>query len=125
MSENVRKVLRDLEERRYAAMRAGDINVLEELLHDELAYMHSTGDMESKRGYLDGLRSGKSAYNMIHYDNQKICIHNELAMVFHHLVADAVFNGKARRLDNRLLAVWIREMDQWQMIGLQSGPIVR
>ena len=123
VSEKDVTVIRDLEERRYAAMRAGDIGVLEELLHDELAYMHSTGALESKSSYLAGLRLGTSGYKKIEYGDQTICVHGDLAMVFHHLVADAVFEGKDRRLDNRLLAIWVREDGEWRMIGLQSGPV--
>ena len=118
-------LIRDLEERRYTAMREGDIKTLEVLLHDELAYMHSTGDLESKKGYLDGLRSGTSAYKKIEYGDQKIRVHGDLAMVFHHLIADAVFAGNDRHLDNRLLAIWVREDGQWRMIGLQSGPVLK
>ena len=109
MSDRHIAEIRDLEERRYAAMKAGDIDVLEDLLHDDLAYMHSTGDLESKEGYLGGLRAGTSAYKRIDYDDQTIRVHDDLAMVFHHLVADAVFEGSERHLDNRLLAVWSRD----------------
>ena len=116
-------LIRDLEERRYNAMREGDIDGLGELLHDELAYMHSTGDLESKKGYLEGLRLGTSAYKKIEYGDQTIRVYGDLAMVFHHLVADAVFEGNDRHLDNRLLAIWVREDGQWRMIGLQSGPV--
>ena len=83
MSDSDIAEIRDLEERRYAAMKAGDIDVLEDLLHDELAYMHSTGDLESKEGYLGGLRAGTSAYKRIDYDDQTIRVHDDLAMVFH------------------------------------------
>ena len=125
MSDSDIAELRDLEERRYAAMKAGDIDVLEDLLHDELAYMHSTGDLESKEGYLGGMRAGTSAYKRIDYDDQTIRVHDDLAMVFHRLVADAVFEGSERHLDNRLLAVWSRDGGKWRMIGLQSGPVVK
>ncbi|CAN0279146.1 unnamed protein product [Discosporangium mesarthrocarpum] len=117
--------LRNLEERRYAAMLAGDADVLEELLHDDLAYMHSTGELESKQSYIDTLRAGTSAYKMIRVDDQKIRIHADIGMVFHHLEADVVFQGNERHLDNRLLAVWSRDAGKWRMLGLQSGPVVK
>ena len=116
-------LIRDLEERRYTAMREGDIKVLEVLLHDELHAFYRRSRI--KKGYLDGLRSGTSAYKKIEFGDQKIRVHGDLAMVFHHLIADAVFEGNDRHLDNRLLAIWIREDGQWRMIGLQSGPVLK
>lgn len=117
--------LRDLEKRRYAAMLAGDAAVLENLLHDDLAYMHSTGELESKQSYIDTLRAGTSAYKTIRCDDQTIRVHDDIGLVFHHLEADVVFQGNERHLDNRLLAVWSRDGGKWRMLGLQSGPVVK
>ena len=125
MSDKDIAELCDLEARRYAAMQAGDFDVLEDLLHDELAYMHSTGELESKESYIGGLRAGTSAYKTVNYDDQTIRVHGDLGMVFHHLVADVTFEGGERHLDNRLLAVWSRDGGKWRMIGLQSGPVVK
>ena len=117
--------LRELEERRYAAMLAGDADVLEDLLHDDLAYMHSTGELESKESYISSLRAGTSAYKMIRCDDQTIRVHGDIGMVFHHLEADVAFQGNGRHLDNRLLAIWSRDGGKWRMLGLQSGPVVK
>jgi hypothetical protein len=113
------------EEKRYAAMLAGDAKALEKLLHDSLAYMHSTGELESKKSYINTIRAGTSSYKMIRCNDRTIRVHGNLGLVFHHLEADVVFEGNERHLDNRLLAVWSRNEGQWQMIALQSGPVVR
>ena len=125
MSDSDISELRDLEQRRYTAMQAGDFDVLEDLLHEDLAYMHSTGELETKKSYLDGLRTGTSAYKTVNFDDQTIRVCGDLGLVFHHLEADVVFEGAERHLDNRLLAVWTRDTGKWRMIGLQSGPVVR
>jgi len=124
-SETDIAALRELEERRYAAMLAGDADALEDLLHDGLAYMHSTGELESKESYIATLRAGTSAYKAIRCGDQTIRVHGDIGMVFHHLEADVVFQGNERHLDNRLLAVWSRDGGKWRMIGLQSGPVVK
>ena len=114
-----------LEARRYEAMLAGDAEVLEGLLHPDLAYMHSTGELESRQSYLATLRAGSSSYKMIKYDEQTIRIHGDVGLVFHHLEAEVVFEGNPRHLDNRLLAVWVSDAGGWKMLALQSGPVVR
>ena len=50
--------LKSLEDRRYAAMLAGDADGIADLLHDELIYMHSIGGADSKDSYLRTLRDG-------------------------------------------------------------------
>ena len=117
--------LEDLEERRYSAMLNADVAVLEDLLHDDLAYMHSTGDLENKESYISSLRDGTSAYKMVRCNDRTIRVHNDTGLGFHHLEADVVFQGNERHLDNRLLAVWSRDGGKWRMLALQSGPVVR
>ncbi len=118
-------ILESLEKKRYAAMLDADVSVLEDILHDDLAYMHSTGELETKESYISSLRDGTSAYKMIRCNDRTIRVHGDVGLVFHHLEADVVFQGKERHLDNRLLSVWSRDESGWRMLGLQSGPIVR
>ena len=112
-----------LDDRRYAAMLAGDTAVLEELLHDDLCYMHSTGGSDTKQSYIAGLRDGAFVYRKIERDDQTVRVHGDLGMVFNHMQADVEIRGNLRHLDNRLLAVWTRDGGKWRLIGLQSGSI--
>ncbi len=123
MSDNDIAALEALEDRRYAAMLAADAATLEELLHDELLYMHSTGGADTKASYLAGLRDRVFAYKKITRDDQTVRVHGDIGMVFNHMQADVVIRGNLHHLDNRLLAVWSRDGGQWRLIGLQSGAI--
>ncbi len=117
------KALEALEDRRQAAMLAGDLDTLGEILHDELTYVHSTGGIDTKEIYIEGLRSGTFVYKQLTRDDQTIRVHSDTGMVFYHMVADVEIRGNMRRLDNRLLAVWARDGGEWRLIGLQSGAI--
>jgi ketosteroid isomerase-like protein len=117
------KALEALEDRRQAAMLAGDLDTLGEILHDELTYVHSTGGIDTKEIYIEGLRSGTFVYKQLTRDDQTIRVHGDTGMVFYHMVADVEIRGNMRRLDNRLLAVWARDGGEWRLIGLQSGAI--
>ena len=44
--------IKALEDRRYRAMLAGDMAVLDELCSDDLIYTHSKADHDDKRSYL-------------------------------------------------------------------------
>lgn len=108
---------------RYKAMLAGDTAALEDLLHDELAYVHSTGGIDTKASYIDGLKNKVFQYRKVERDDQTVRVHKDIGMVYNHMQADVVIRGTLRHLDNRLLAVWSRDDGVWRMIGLQSGAI--
>ena len=44
-----------LEQRRFKAMCAGDVGALDQLLHRDLKYTHSSGAVDSKASYLRGV----------------------------------------------------------------------
>lgn len=115
--------LKSLEDRRYAAMLAGDADGIADLLHDELIYMHSIGGADSKDSYLRTLRDGSMVYRTIERADVMAHAHGDIGLVFCHLRADVEVRGVARRLDNRLLAVWSRDDGTWRLLGLQSGAI--
>jgi hypothetical protein len=55
----------DREDALYRAMIALDYAALGDFLSDDLSYAHSTGVVESKMAYLDGLRGGLYEYGSI------------------------------------------------------------
>ena len=115
--------LEALEDKRHAAMLAGDTATLAELLHDEPLYMHSTGGSDSKESYIAGLTDRMFEYNKVERDDQTVRVHGDVGMIYYHMQADVMIRGNPRHLDNRLLAVWVRDDGTWQLIGLQSGSI--
>ncbi len=58
----VLETIREREDALYAAMVALDYPALDDLLSDDLAYVHSTGVVESKPAYLAALRRGLYEY---------------------------------------------------------------
>jgi ketosteroid isomerase-like protein len=51
-----------LEDRRFAAMTAGDLIALDALLADDLHYVHANGMVEDKIEFLRKIRSGERRY---------------------------------------------------------------
>ena len=56
-------VVHALEKRRVAAMRANDADALEPLLHEQLIYVNSAGEIYDKQAYLNGLRTHAVSYD--------------------------------------------------------------
>lgn len=115
--------IRELESRREAAMLAADTATLDALMHDEVTYSHSTGGMDTKQVYLDGVGSGNVVYKALSNEDQTVKIHDNIAMSFAHMVADVQIRGNMHHLNNRILAVWIRAGDSWKLLAVQSGAI--
>jgi len=113
----------ELETRRYAAMRAGDVETLRDLLADDLVYTHSFGDRDSKASYLDKVAAGVFRYGEIRRSEEQVLIHGDSATVVGRMGADVHVAGTLRRLDNRFLAIWVRQGGRWQFLAYQPTPM--
>lgn len=115
--------IEDLENRRYAAMLAVDLDALDGLLHDDLIYAHSTGGMDTKDVYLAALRDQVTVYKRVDRDDQTVRVTGDVGLVFNRIRIDAHHKGVDLHLDNRMLAVWTREDGIWRLLAIQSGAV--
>jgi ketosteroid isomerase-like protein len=122
LRDDVKKI-EELENKRYDAMLNADIHVLDDLLHEDLIYSHSTGGLDTKEIYLSALRDGVSIYKTVKRDDQTVRIKGDIGLVFNHVQIHAEHKGSDLRLDNRLLAVWSRDKGIWRLLAIQSGAI--
>jgi ketosteroid isomerase-like protein len=122
LRDDVKKI-EELENKRYDAMLNADIHVLDDLLHEDLIYSHSTGGLDTKEIYLNALRDGVSIYKTVKRDDQTVRIRGDIGLVFNHVQIHAEHKGSDLRLDNRLLAVWSRDKGIWRLLAIQSGAI--
>jgi ketosteroid isomerase-like protein len=115
-----------LENSRYAAMLGKDIGTLERLLDDKLIYMHSSGVVDTKSSYIDGLRSGVWDYQQIDRTDVRIEISRDVALVFGKLSIRMNTRGAAKAFSTRALAIWQRGQrgeSGWTLLAVHSGAI--
>jgi len=112
--------VRDLEKRRFAAMCAGDVAKLEALLDEELTYTHSSGAVDSKQSYLQGIREKIWEYKDIMTSEERIVIRGDAALVFCRLQIDLNVRGTPKKVDSRALAVWTRASGDWRLVAVHS-----
>ena len=108
---------------RYRAMREGDLEMLETLLADDLAYTHSYGACDSKPEYLAAMASGRFRYLETLTDQVQVRFYGTAAVMLGRARFRAMVDGVERRLDNRFLSVWTHVDDRWQMAAWSSSPI--
>lgn len=108
-----------LEGKRRAALVAGDLKTLEALFSDEMTYTHTTGQVDTKKSYLESLRSGVryeamdlSDVNIARYDSTVVMV--GVAQV-------AVKSPRGPiRFRARFTGVWVRQHEQWRFAAWQT-----
>jgi hypothetical protein len=116
--------IKALEDRRYGAMLDGDTAVLDELCSDDLIYTHSKGDHDDKPSYLHKVGSRHFIYLEITHPADRILVVGGAALVTGRMTAKVSVAGRIVRVDNRYLAVWVREHGGWKFVAYQPTPIV-
>jgi len=116
--------IKALEGRRYKAMLAGDAAVLDELCSDDLIYTHSKADHDDKRSYLHKVGTRHFTYLEITYPADRILVVDGAALVTGRMTAKVSVAGTIVHVDNRYLAVWVREHGAWRFVAYQPTPII-
>ncbi|MFC9266184.1 nuclear transport factor 2 family protein [Streptomyces zhihengii] len=111
--------IRALEDARYAAVIAGDVDAFMTLAHPDLAYTHSNAIVDTRESYEAKLRAGFYVYHRIDHPVDRIITAGDTAVVIGEMHADLTAGGVRKQLANRSMAVWIREQDRWQLLGYQ------
>lgn len=123
MTDNPAEAIERLEERRYQAMRTGDVAALADLFSEDLIYTHSNAERDGKRGYLSKVESGMFSFRQITVEDQVIKLIGDVAMVMGQMRADVVVGGVPKALNNRYLALWQREGSDWRLVAYAPTPV--
>ena len=121
MTENE---IRDLEARRYTAMRQGDRAALRELLSDHLIYSHSDATSDTKESYLRTLEDGSLRYLGIRFETETVLPAGaDAAAALGGMSAHIIRHGAKREIAARTLALWVREGDSWRLLAYQPTAL--
>jgi len=121
------KAVRELEQLRIEATRQNDPDVLAPLLHDQLIYVNSAGEVFDKERYLRSIRT-----HAVTYDRDFDVRETEVRALDDLIILAGVMLGHSR-LDGELqvfhfpcLGIWRKDSGQWRMLAWQSstGSIV-
>lgn len=115
--------VRTAENRRFEANVSADARVLGELLDEGLEYVHSNGEVDSKKSFIDSLTSGKRDYTSAVANIESVRILGDVAIVrgkARVTVADA---GNARDLHIGYTDVWLWKDGRWQMTAWRSARL--
>lgn len=116
--------IRAVEARRYAAMLAGDVRELAEVLDVDLTYIHSDGSSDNRDSYLAKVTSGYFIYRQIEAPIERVNAFDDTAVITGRMLAEVVVAGETRRLANASLAVYRRRGAIWRLVAFQPTPLI-
>ena len=96
---------------------------LADIASDDLVYVHSSGTVRNKQGFIDEFMKRLTNFSKVTILDQTIKISGDNAIVRHRLVADAHNPGYPPVVDIIILMVWRKENSKWKMLARQAAKI--
>lgn len=108
------------EDQRYAAQLTQDTGALDRLLADDLVYIHSNAQVDSKSSFIDSLRSGAVKYLTMQRSDVRVRTFGCVAIITGLANYDVHFNGKDIAVELRFHSVWTKRDGRLQFVSWQS-----
>ena len=105
---------------RFEAQVKADVATLEKLLAPELTYVHSSGVLDSKDGYIAAIKSGKTKYKAIAPEEVTARTFGDVTIVNGKAAVDLLSDGKDVHLVLRYTDVWVKRDGKLQMVSWHS-----
>jgi len=108
-----------------AAQVAADAKTLDALCAAELSYSHSDARIEDKPTFIANATSGKSKTLSLKYDDVKIRVVGDAAIVRFHWLgeAEAVADGKKSSTNLHILMNWQKQGADWKLLSRASTKL--
>jgi len=99
------------------AMLKKDGPALEKLLSDDLVYIHSGGQHETKAQFVTAIASGKSIVERLDYFNPQVRVFAKTALVNGNV---DLYHSNTNIVHMNILHVWVKGPDGWKMVSRQA-----
>ena len=114
-------LLRSAEQTRFAAQVDADARMLDQLLDDGLEYVHSNGELDSKKSFIDSLTSGTRDYISSVATIETVRIFGDVGVI--RGKAKVTVGGKDRQPQDLHIGytdIWLWKDGRWQMTAWRS-----
>ena len=115
------EALRSAEAARFKANVDADSTVLGKVLDDDLEYVHSNGELNSKKEFITSLVDGKRDYVATSFEIQGIRILGDVAIIRGTAKVTVADNGQSRDLELGYTDIWVWKDKRWQMTAWRSA----
>lgn len=112
--------VREVDDRRFAAMVRADTAELDRLLADDLTYTHSTGAVETKAQFLAAISAPTIRYRSIEPSERRVRVYGDAAVITGAAAVQVTSGGQDLALRMRFTAVYVRRAGAWKLAAWQS-----
>jgi ketosteroid isomerase-like protein len=112
-------IRRDLERLRKALLSADKVQ-LEELTAAQLSYGHSSGKVQNKSEFIDGVLNRKAVVKSLTFPDVTIAVAGNAAIVRHIYASESEAGGKTDNIRLGVLAVWQKQDGAWKLLARQG-----
>jgi ketosteroid isomerase-like protein len=112
--------VREVNDRRFAAMVRADTAELGRLLADDLTYTHSTGVVETKEQFLAAISSQATRYRSIEPSEVRLRVYGDAAVVTGKVAMQVSIRGQDLNFTARFTAVYARLGGAWKLVAWQT-----
>jgi hypothetical protein len=121
---DVEKELTALEDQRLEAAIQNNLPRLEELLADDLNFIHTSGAVDTKEIFLGKLKDENLKYLKFTLHDRKFkALSHTGAMFSGRVEIELISAGVAKEFNNVFIDLWAKRGGKWQMVSWQSTPI--
>jgi len=107
------------EDLRYVAQASNDFDSMQRLFGDDLVYIHNTGTVDDKAGYIERQRSGLH-YRAMRRSNVTVRVYGCLAIITGNGSFDVTQKGKDSTVQLLFHSVWVKRGSNLQFVSWES-----
>jgi hypothetical protein len=116
-------LLRSAEQTRFKAQVDADARILDKLLDDGLEYVHSNGELDSKKSFIDSLTTGRRDYVSTAATIESVRIFGNVAVIRGKATVTVADNGQSKDLHIGYTDVWLWKDARWRMTAWRSARL--
>jgi hypothetical protein len=102
------------------AIFAADKAKLAALTAAELSYGHSTGLMQNRAEFIDGVINRPETMKWLDFPDVKTFIAGDVGVARHRWIGDTELGGKITHVDIGVLLIWRKQGGEWQLLARQA-----
>jgi hypothetical protein len=108
------------EDARYRAQVGNDFDAMHRLFGDDLVYIHSSTVQDTKRSFIESMRSGTVRYRNMRRGDTKVRVYGCIAILSGRTVFDVTVKGEDRTLELLFHSIWAKRASGTQFVSWQA-----
>jgi ketosteroid isomerase-like protein len=102
------------------ALMEKDKTRLEQLAADQLSYGHSSGKVQTKSEFVDGVMTSKAIVKSLSFPELSIAVAGDAAIARHLYESEMETDGKTNNVKIGALQVWQKQNGNWKLLARQG-----